>query len=265
MGEIFDHRGYGKAGPENVPQLEVIFHEQIGAHDITVLVAENAQGLISWAENFLGTRAQEISWGKLEDLVAGYIQREIKYWVFDLVDLSDDLKSREPINYTFESDFLYFPLEISSLISGTTEITLYTLTDDKIYPQSVQGSGFSIQSFDAGEENFLLEFEVGENDLQRISSEVAELFEGNAWLTVLKYSGSLDDLRGDLMLEAAAGPPPPSPPIPIETWILCIGIAIIAAIVALGLLGVRLPRKSKGGRKMIEKSKKVGIFLSDLR
>jgi len=229
--------GYGEPEFKDVPQLEVIFHEQIGAHDITIVMAENAQELIGWAENFLGTMAEGISWEKLENLAAGYIQRELKYWVFDLVDLSDYLKSREPIVYTFESDFLYFPLEISSLIAGTTEITLYTLTENELNSQSVQEAGFSIQSFGAGGENFPLELEIDENDLQQISPDVADLFEGNAWLTVLTYSGSLDELEGDLMLEAAAAPetsePSPEPNRPLAASLAAAMIASLVLIFAL--------------------------------
>lgn len=203
VGDIYNQKGYGRAGPENAPSLDVIFHEQIGAHDIRVVVAENAQELISWAENLLGTKAQGISWGKLENLATGYIERGIKYWVFDLVNLSDYLKSREPIVYTFESDLLYYPLEISSLASGTTEITLFTLTSDKLDAQSVQEAGFSVQSFEVDGENFSLEFVVDKNDIQQISQGVAELFDDSAWLTVLNYEGSLADLSGDLMASAA--------------------------------------------------------------
>ena len=237
--DMYAQRGYGKAGPENVPQLEVVFHEQIGAHDVTVAMVDNAQELVNWAENFLGARAQDISWGKLEELATVYIQRGIKYWVFDLIDLSDHTKSHEPIVYTFESNRLYYPLEISSLASGTTEITLYTLTSGKPDARSVQEAGFHTLSFEAGKENFPLEFEVDENDLRQISSEVAELFEGDAWLTVLRYSGSLDDLSGDLMLEAAAGPEYPEPN---RTFALLLTAAMIAALVVIFALVYRISR-----------------------
>jgi len=239
VGDMYAQRGYGKAGPENAPQLEVIFHEQIGAHDIIVAVVDNAQELVNWAENFLGARAQGISWGRLENLVEVYIQRGMEYWVFDLVDLSDYLKSREPIVYTFESDLLYYPLEISSLASGATEITLYTLTSDKLDAQSVQESGFSIRSLEAGGENFPLEFEVDENDLQRIGSEVAELFEGKTWLTVLAYSGHLNDLSGDLTLAAAGGAEHPEPN---RTFALLLTAAMIAALAVIFALVYRISR-----------------------
>jgi len=240
VGDMYSQRGYGKAGLENAPQLEVIFHEQIGAHDITIpMPPNNAQELINWAENFLGARAQGISWGKLENLATVYIQRGIKYWVFDLIDLSDYTKSHEPIVYTFESDFLYYPLEISSLASGTTEITLYTLTSDKPDARSVQEAGFRTLSLEVGGDNFPLEFEVGKNDLQHISSGIAELFEGDAWLTVLRYSGSLDDLSGDLTLEAAAGPEYPEPN---RTLAALLTAAMIAALIVIFAIVYRISR-----------------------
>jgi hypothetical protein len=241
-GDMYAQRGYGRAGLENVPQLEVIFHEQIGAHDITVVVAENTQELISWAEDFLGTRAQGISWMKLEDIAAGYIRRGIKYWVFDIIDLSDHMKSREPIVYTFESNHLYYPLEISSLASGTTEITLYTLTSDKPDARSVQGAGFHILSLEAGGENFPLEFEVGKNDLRRISTDVEGLFGSGAWLTVLGYSGTLDDLSGDLILGPAAGPEYPEPN---RTLALLLTAAMIGALIVIFALVYRISRSEQ--------------------
>jgi len=237
--DMYAQRGYGKAGPENVPQLEVVFHEQIGAHDVTVAMVDNAQELVNWAENFLGARAQDISWGKLEELATVYIQRGIKYWVFDLIDLSDHTKSHEPIVYTFESNRLYYPLEISSLASGTTEITLYTLTSGKPDARSVQEAGFRILSLEVGGDNFPLEFKVSKNDLQQVSSGIAELFEGDARLTVLRYSGSLDDLSGDLMLEAAAGPEYPEPN---RTLALLLTAAMIAALTVIFALVYRISR-----------------------
>lgn len=90
--------------------------------------------------------------------------------------------------YTFEVDYLYFPLEISSLASGETEITLFTLTNSKLDKGEVGATGFSIASFTAGGENILIEFEVSDNEQQQISPKVAELFENKAWPTALTYS-----------------------------------------------------------------------------
>lgn len=196
---------HGLGAPDGAP-LEILFQENIGAHHITVLKVSTASQLIDFAENLLAENAGEVSWSRLENLAAVYLQREMNYWVLDIIDLSDRWKSVQPIIYTFKSDYLYFPLEISSLASGTTDITLFTLTNDNLDASSVEAAGFSIASFMAGGENVLLEFEVNKNELQQISPNVTELFEDNAWLTALTYSGLLDNLRGDIMFSAVAAP-----------------------------------------------------------
>lgn len=200
-GDAFAKRGI----PLGEAPIEVVFHQQIGAHDITAVKASDARELIDWAENFLMDRGlmQGIAFGGLENLAAEYIQRGMNYWVFDLIDLDEDRKSVEPLLYSFESDFLYYPLEISSLASGTTEITLFCLTRDRLDARSVRAAGFDIESFEAGRENVALELSVSMDELQRISHEVAELFDDNAWLTVLTHRGPLADLSGDLLLVAA--------------------------------------------------------------
>lgn len=201
---------YGLAELGDAP-LEVIFRENIGAHHITVLSVSNASQLIDFAKNLLAENGltQEVSWGALENLAAVYLQRGMSYWVLDLIDLSDYMKSREPIIYSFKSDNLYFPLEISSLASGTTDITIFTITSNKLDSSSVEASGFYIISFTAGGENISIEFGVSENELQRISPRVAELFEGKVWLTALTYSGSLENLKGDMFLRTFSAAPPP--------------------------------------------------------
>lgn len=222
---------YLPAGAEN---FEILFQENIGAHHITILNVSSASQLINFAENLLAENGltQEVSWDNLQSLAAVYLQRGMSYWGLDLIDLSDYEKSREPIIYSFKSNYLYFPLEISSLASGTTDITLFTLTNDKLDSSSVEAAGFSIGSFTAGEENILIEFEVSGDELQQISPKVAELFDDNAWLTALTYSGSLENLKGDIMLMLSAVPPAGERPAEGVNQLL----AAAWAIVIVGLL-----------------------------
>ncbi len=220
--------------PLDAENFEVVFQENIGAHSIVIVRASSASQLVDFSENLLENKGltQEVSWENLENLVAGYLERDINYWVLDLIDLSDYLKSREPIIYTFESDYLYFPLEISSLASGETEITLFTLTEDSLDAGEIENAGFSIASFAAGGENVLVEIEVDENDLNQISPKVAELFEGGARLTTLTYEGPLGDLKRDLILSHAAA----VEEIPTEVAIFTV-VSLGVTVVALGIGG----------------------------
>ncbi|MCJ7720249.1 MAG: hypothetical protein MUO36_02155, partial [Candidatus Hadarchaeum sp.] len=136
------------------------------------------------------------------------------------LNLSDYVKSREPLVYTFKSDYLYFPLEISSLGAGETIIQLYTITPENTdnYP-ILENPGLSKGYFWVGwqenHENFPLEFQVTREELGRISPNVAELFDNGAWLTAWQYYGGLAELRGDFKISATL-PSPPTPPAQVQ-------------------------------------------------
>jgi len=38
---------------------------------------------------------------------------DLKYWVIDLLDLNNSEKSRDPLVYSFDSEYFYFPLVVS--------------------------------------------------------------------------------------------------------------------------------------------------------
>ncbi len=198
-------RAYAGKGLEGEPPVQVLFHRRIGSHGITVVEARDAAGLARWVENYLAEEGLEpnIAWGDLLKLADAYIKRGMRYWAFDLVELGDSLGSREPIVYFFESDFLYYPLEISSLAAGATEVTLFCLTHGALDADAALAVGLTVATFEAAGDRVALELEVDEAELVRIDRRVAELFDGAARLTVLTYEGPLEELRGDLVLFAS--------------------------------------------------------------
>lgn len=181
-------------GPEGREGVEIVFHERIGAHDVTIVKVTNDSEFITWAENFLDNQnvEHEAPPERLGAIVDTYLQRGMSYFVFDLIEVGLSPHSIDPLVYRFQSDFLYYPLEISSLVSGTTNITLFTLTHDGVGEHYAPEDSIEVR----------LGFEVSENELQLIDSEIAELFHGSARLTVLTYNGALEILKGDLMLSA---------------------------------------------------------------
>lgn len=187
-----------------VAGVEIIFHENIGARDITAVKSDNAQGLIGWAEDFLENRGivYDLSLTEMENMCTAYIESGMNYFVFDLVDLKQEWMSIDPIVYEFKSDFLYYPLKISSLASGTTKITLVTITSGAVEQQHIENAGLSVESWGGGP----LEFELRKDELEQIAPEVAEMFNGSARLTTLVYDGPLANLSGDLKAEVTEVP-----------------------------------------------------------
>ncbi len=194
------------------PGINITFHEKIGAHDITVVEVNDVHEFIQWAENYLKDHGieKEISGDKLEVIVSDYIKRGLKFFVFDLTDVSKEEESIEPIIYRFESSFLYYPLKISRLALGDVDIDIFAITNGKIDKPSISVSGLKIANYYDGTP---IEFEITERKIEEISPEISVLFNDGAWLTALNYEGALEDLDSDLKaVLVTTGARPNSPP-----------------------------------------------------
>jgi len=195
--------GYGEA----VDTVDVTFHEKIGAHDITVVNASDASQLTRWAEAFLESNgvAENLIMKEFEPVLEDYLNDGFNYFVFDLIEASQRENSLEPILYKFETSFLYYPLRISSLNPGNTKIILLLLTPDIVdqlfcnpFRIALYRSRFPLQA------SSQIQFSLTTDELNRISTEIGKLFEGNACLTALEYDGPMNTLTKDLKIHSSA-------------------------------------------------------------
>lgn len=212
---------------EVIDTIKITFHEKIGAHDITVVNASDALQLTRWAGSFLESNgvAENLSMEKFEPVLEDYLNNGFSYFVFDLIEASQQKNSLEPILYKFETSFLYYPLRISSLNPGNSKIILFLLTEDIVdqlfcHPFSIAQyqSRFQLQT------SSQVQFSLTPDELNRISTEIGKLFEGNAWLTVLEYEGPMNALTKDLKIHSSA-------------LTLSRFVRVIPMILSLGLIG----------------------------
>jgi len=179
--------------------IEVIFHEKIGMHDITVVEAGNVSEFVGWMEEFLLKNGitQEVSLQDFELIIQDYMSRGFHFYVLDLLELSPDLKSVEPILYEFDTNFLYYPLLITTPIGGEGKITLFLITEglfeDGYYPLE-KALYLGLDFFQP------IQFWLSNEELSTIDSSMADLFENKAIMTVLTYEGPLDKLTGDMAI-----------------------------------------------------------------
>jgi len=204
---------YSTEGQARSGSVEVVFHEEIGAHNITIVKAGDTSELVSWMENFLESSGAEyeVSLGSFESVVDDYMDRGFRYYVLDLITVSSEEKSVDPILYRFNSDFLYYPLVITSPVGGNTEITLFILTEEKINEDYFPFQKASYRGLDGGWKP--IEFVLSKGDLSKIDLRIGEIFQYKAWLTVLKYDGKVSWLNRDLMISAT---PTTEPTINVE-------------------------------------------------
>jgi len=197
---------FGKTlGERGTADFEVVFHERLGAHDITVVKANDGLELVGWMEKFLqGTDvSHEISLRSFESVIEDYMTRGFRYYVLDVITVSSEERSVEPILYRFETSSLYYPLLITSPVEGDTKIKLFILTDSKIRDDytfhPLMKAGYRT------EEGWKpIELQLSNGELSKIDLRISKLLEDGAWLTVLKYEGKLATLTEDLIMPVEA-------------------------------------------------------------
>ena len=242
------YRALDKAAKE----VTVVFHEKIGAHDITVVQAGDTLEFVGWMEDFLKKSGieREVSLKDFEPVVRDYMARGFRFYVLDLIEVSLEQNSVEPILYKFETSFFYYPLKITSPLEGETRIALFTLTEG-----TIQDGYYPLRkaTYRTSEGQKPIEFRVSNGELSKIDLRIGELFREGAWLTVLLYEGKLSNLTSDIMIPEEAVTPFVSPTIKIDVVIpvhavvtyMITGALCTLAGMALMFIIMRLKRRAE--------------------
>ncbi len=182
------------------PGVEITFHEQIGAHNITVAKVNDLDEFIVWVENYLidnGLEYYELP-TEFKSTVADYLKRNIRFFVFDLVEAGTAPKSLKPIVYRFPTNHLFYPMEITAFsdAGGTdsSEVNLFLITKKKINPQTIYKLNLT------PERGFDYPINFSQGDLTYVNLEIAGLFSSGARVYQVKYYGRLNLLDRDLVI-----------------------------------------------------------------
>ena len=211
--------------------VEIVFHEEIGAHNITIVSAHDTSELTDWIRTFLEASDVDemVSLGRFEAVVEDYMNRGFHYYVLDLITVASEDRSVDPIIYQFASNVLYYPLVITSPVGGDTEITLFILTEDQIVEEYAPFQKVHYRRAEGAWQP--IEFLLSKGDLNQIDPHISALFQDKAWLTLLTYEGAVTALTEDLMIDGDA---PLEPTINVEVSIspLIFALAILLGAAA---------------------------------
>lgn len=118
---------------------EITFHKKMGAHDVTVVNVHRPAQFVDWVEAFLKKKSAVNAAVKPEfvEIIENYLDRGFTWFVFDAIEASDSVQSRQPIEYRFKTDSVFYPLEISTLEAGETLVDLLIVTKNELtrYPE----------------------------------------------------------------------------------------------------------------------------------
>lgn len=110
--------------------VEIHFHTQQDAHDITVVRIDDVNGFGQWVRKFLHEKGLGLTedFGKVEAVASDYVKRGKRYFVFDLVKAPQEPRSVKPVVYRFKSPLLYYPLKTSNTFGGEGGIDLIVIS-----------------------------------------------------------------------------------------------------------------------------------------
>ena len=190
-------------GSEETPSdgVEITFHKKIGAHDITVVKVNNLDYFLDWVKDFAeskGLQPKEIS-SEFRQGVSNYLKKDIKYFVFDVIEAGQEKESIKPLIYHFDSDFLYFPILISGVSEikeSQTEINLFIITKKEVEFPDIPYSYYSYH----WPTSYGYSVELTKEELKEVSQKIADLFEGETNVRKTSLYGRLNDLKRDLMI-----------------------------------------------------------------
>lgn len=117
--------------------VNLISREQVGIYDVSVLTAKKSQTLIDW----MNTRGYKLDQSALQ-MVEDYLNND---WYFVAVRVNVTNYTNHyngelpPLQFVFNSSLIVYPLRISSINPGSTEVLAYVFADQKVKPVTTAG------------------------------------------------------------------------------------------------------------------------------
>jgi len=185
------------------PNIQVLERVNVGPHDITVVKITATEHFNAWVQAFAlarGLPSPNIP-ERLESCVGSYLERNILYFVFDVIDLGKWPVRVNPVGYTFDTPYLFYPLEVtrdtlSNSWRGHT-ISVFLVTGEKLRTTGRDRIGFG------NLHGLALDEKTPSRGLEWISWELANLFPAGAYLShvglTLESASGLNGLR-DIMI-----------------------------------------------------------------
>jgi len=172
--------------------VELRFHKKLGVHDVTVVKINEALHFRKWVNDYFTQKGlpQRDEYVEIENLVADYVKREIRYFAFDFVKLDEKVTSINPLIYQFESKKLYYPLKITNIFGGVGRIELFIFARNARHSLWPSAAFFQVSTASV----------VKASELIDICPVINELLGKKCFIQAFKYEGKLN-FKGDIFQE----------------------------------------------------------------
>ncbi len=173
---------------------EVIFTAKIGVHNITIVNSSSISYIESFMKNLTKkVYGKEVITDEVIDGVIYYLKHNITYFVFDVVEVKNE--EIKPILYLFKSDYLFYPIKLTSLTSHNTfsTLSLFLITYGEI----------NFSSIDLPIYFYYKNIGVSKKDLKEVNKEIASMF-SYAYLSYSSYYDYITKMDFDIKIEKSA-------------------------------------------------------------
>lgn len=118
-----------KAGGATGQAVELRLQTRLGAHDMTVIKVNDPRQFRGWVNEYFRKKhlPEQAEYPEAEAIVSDYVRRGIAYFVLDYVEVTEYLRTIEPVQYRFAGKDLYYPLKTSNTFGGRGGIDLVLL------------------------------------------------------------------------------------------------------------------------------------------
>lgn len=203
LGLYYRFPGLRSTGLRGAP-VKVLSQARLGSHDVTVVELKQISEFDAWLRKYFG-KERRLAPAELR-LIEDYFERGLRYLVLDLVEVSSNSQLVEPLQYTFATDELYYPMRTSNLVGGEGAVELFIFSPYSGLERYIEAlvpeeEAFLQVRWRSSEGVFLNSnpLPVDSAELASVSPALGEMFPEGSALQAFRYRGELS-FAGDLQV-----------------------------------------------------------------
>jgi len=190
----YNDGGGAGAAPGNGSPVDIEVHEMIGPHDLSVIKVNDPSGFqyaISGVLEDLGIPSHY--WPpEMNQVVTNYVRRGYCHFALDMLSVTRNTSTIEPLVYEFQTKEAVFPLEISSILEGECEISVAMIVPEDL-PLDLSDA---LDDLEMKGEGKISNFHVGS-----IDGDLSEMFAADCYGLLFNGMVDLPSLKGDLVVK----------------------------------------------------------------
>jgi len=170
--------------------FSIVLQKRIGAHFLTVVQINNSVEFTEWFKGYISGMGYETGIPQsFSELIDNYVTRGHNYLAIDIINVTSDERTLDPILYRFKTDKLYYPLKITAPIESETRINLFILSKGIVEQEELKRFSFW------GAKGYDDYIHLSKSELKEVNPQISEILD-EAYFTNARYIGNTGSADG---------------------------------------------------------------------